>query len=476
MRRTGRRPAVVLLLLLLLAVPVSPQDEDILDAVPASLRADVERALLAANEKALRACWEGLGSERERHAWAFLVGSLPREIVDGIGERVLSEHIRYAVLAWTELPWAEGVSRDVFHHWVLPPRPRGGEATAWRKKHYDELLPVLVKRKATNLELAALAVNRWCGKKGKDEDRALLFVRAARAMGVPARIVTTPWWTHRKGGGEWCEVFTGKGGWRFLEPGKPKDKLGEASFAKDARRAAVVLSRTIGRVKPKNRIDYERDDGSLVNSVGVYSEPCRMSLEVVGPKGKPALVASVAMYVFNEEDDNAYMRPAFFAPTDDDGRFSFDLGPGDYLFHARDGRRVGWAVARSAPGESVTCRIVVTDPASDERSSFRKSGVAGLVLNLGSGGGGDMTAAVSHLSELPWDPFTFVGGGGQFTSLEPGFYSILTSWRRNPTTVLVSVQAVEVRKETATTLRTPDFPKGPRKAGIGAWVLRYPGR
>ena len=87
-----------------------------------------------------------------------------------------------------------------------------------------------------------------------------------------------------------------------------------------------------------------------------------------------------------------------------------------------------------------------------------------------------MTAALARLKIIPWFFFGFVGGGGQTAELEPGFYTVSTSWRRNETTVLVSLQAVELRKGETVTVTTPNFPKSARRpeSGRNAWVLTYP--
>jgi len=489
------------LLVLLLLAPgrAAGQDDDLLPLVPFRYRAGVERALLRTNDKAFRATFAKLRSDAEKEAWAFLVANLPPEVADELTEPELTDHVRYSVQAWRQLPWAEGVPKEIFLHWVLPPGPGGTKPTAWRKRLYDELLPTLVTAKARTLTQAALAVNRFCEKKiareetfgdpaspvailerghARPEEQAIFFVAAARAVGIPARVVTTPYWTFKAGGGRWCEVWTGgKAPWHFLSPGEPGTKLDRAPFAGDARRAAIVLSRTIGRPETADLLAHDRL-GSLVNSVGVYTKACRMTVEVKDGKGKTADDASVCLYIFNDEDNNAYMRGAFTTYADGNGRLSFALGPGDYLFHARDGKRVGWAAARSVPGKSATCSITVREPATDRSASYRETGIATIRLFLGSGGGGDMTATVAKLADMPWEPFGFVGGGGQAVELDPGFYAVMTSWRRSETTVVVSVQAVEVRRGETVTLRTPNFPKagGNPAAGRNAFLLTYPRR
>jgi hypothetical protein len=201
-----------------------------------------------------------------------------------------------------------------------------------------------------------------------------------------------------------------------------------------------------------------------------------MTVEVRDTAGDPAGAAKVSLDIFNDEGNNAYLRTALSVRTDLDGRFTFDLGPGDYLFSAASGGEVGWAAVRSVPGGKATCPIVVRPPITDPGSTYVKTGNTALKIHIGGGGGGDMTAALARLKVIPWFFFGFVGGGGQTVDLEPGFYTVSTSWRRNESTVLVSVQAVELRKGETVTITTPDFPKSARKPAVGrnAWVLTYP--
>ena len=119
------RPILLLTMFLLLPLPASAQDEDLLPLIPFKYRAGVERALLRTNDKVFRATFAKLGSDIEKEAWAFLVQNLPPEVADELTEPVLTDHVRTACQAWRQLPWAESVPKEVFLHWVLPPGPGG---------------------------------------------------------------------------------------------------------------------------------------------------------------------------------------------------------------------------------------------------------------------------------------------------------------------------------------------------------------
>ena len=169
--------------------------------------------------------------------------------------------------------------------------------------------------------------------------------------------------------------------------------------------------------------------------------------------------------------------PAFTAKADGKGRFEFDLGPGDYLFHASAGLAAGWGVVRAVPGKKVTAAIAMfEEPAKDSRVSYQKTGRSALRLFLGAGSAGDQTGAISAFTSHPWEPFGFVGGGGQVVDLDPGIYTVQTSWRRSETSVICAVMAVEVREGETVTVRMPPFPKSSKNPAVSpnAWLLTYP--
>ena len=471
---------LLLLLPLLAARPAAAQNAEIMFDIPARYHEGVERALLGANDDELRASFRKLEAGDERIAWAFLVAYLPPDAVLKLTDRVLTGQVMYAMRSWRGLPWAKGVSKEMFHHYLLPFVLEYGKPKSGLAARFDKVVPDLRRKRVETLEQAALEVNRICAKRGGlgvlPDERAREFVRFARAAGIPARVAFTPYWTHKAGGHAWCEVFDGTR-WRFLEPGKPSGKLDRVSFGSDLSRVALVLSRTIGKPEEETVVATE-EEFALVNSTALYTKACRMTVEVKREDGRPARGASVCLYLFNDESNNAHIRPALTGRAGEDGRFSFDVGPGDHLFHADAGASLGFGVARARPGGTAVCAIPIRPPVTDPSSTYRKSGATALTLHLGSGGGGDMTAALARLRATAWDFFGFVGGGGLSVDLDPGWYVVSTSWRRSETVVVVSIQTVEVRADETVSLTTPDFPKSSRKPQVGAnaFVLTFPRR
>jgi hypothetical protein len=478
---------------------------DVLSEVPENYRSGVSRALGGSNGSALRACFAKLEGD-EKVGFAFLLVNMPPHQTAKLTEPILTEHLKYAYRARKELLWAASVPEVVFHHYVLPIFSGDEKAEAWRKLFFEELAPRLKKRGVTTLEKAAVEVNRWCGSKvtfkgtpaedaspletmergyGRCEEEGIFFNAAARSVGVPARMASTPYWTFKASNHAWCEVYTGAGKgknarpWHFLGACEPAGRLDQAWFSNDIKRAALVLSRSIGEPEG-DEILARQGSGAVINTTRYYTKTCRMTLAVTDSAGGAVPKAAVSLYIFNEVGNEPYMRSVFQSRADDQGKFTFDLGPGDYLVHANDSAGTGFAIARSAPGKKVTCGIVLGRPApgiGTKDTKPRKA--AGIRLLLGPGAK-DSIAGICPLDTFPWKPERMekVGKAGLILDRPAGRYVVQTARRRGDGIVEFTLQVIEVKAGELTTAAIPGrFPKKPKKKGentTGAFVLAYP--
>jgi hypothetical protein len=481
-----------------------PASGDVLSEIPEKYRSGVSRALGGANGAQLRACFEKLEGE-ERVGYAFLLATMPPHQVRKLTEPILTEHLKYAYKARAELPWAEAVPEGVFHHYVLPILSGDEKVEAWRKLFYEEVSPRLRKKGCRTLTQVAVEVNRWCGSKvsfkgtppedssplevmkrgyGRCEEEGIFFNAVARSVGLPARVASTPYWTFKASNHAWCEVYTGAGKkkgarpWHYLGACEPAGRLDQAWFSNDIKRAALVLSRSIGEPEGDS-ILARQGSGSVINTTRYYTKTCQMKLVVTDGEGKAVPEAAVAFYIFNEVGNEPYMRSVFESKADEKGEFAFDLGPGDYLVHAQGFSGTGFAVARSAPGKKAECRIVLGRPAPGIGTTGSKSGGAsGLRLLLGPGAK-DSVAGICSLGTFPLKPERLekVGRAGLSVDLSPGRYVVQTSRRKGDAAVHLTLQVVEVGEGEVATVAVPGrFPKKPAKGEnkTGAYLLTYP--
>ncbi|MBI5367554.1 MAG: hypothetical protein HZA54_10995 [Planctomycetes bacterium] len=362
------------------AAPAPP--EDLIGQLPDEWREGARRAFRDAGENAavLAACLRELAldpAEDQPAEWdaaGFLLANLAPADLAALRPPELLEHLAWIGVARRSLPWVATLPRDLLLHYVLPPRAAQERLRPWRRELYAALAPRV--RDAGGLAAAALAVNRWCGERahfvqtefrdqgpletlragvGRCEELVILFLCAARAVGIPARSCSTPWWATCDNNHAWIEVWTGDG-WHFLGACEPAATLDEAWFKQPARRAAAVYSSCFGLPAPGGEPLYREGAGfALINSTPVYSDTGRLCVQVVDADGRPAPNIPLAACVFNY----GALRPVARATTGPDGAAELLLGAGDFALTAGADAVRAFAIVRTEPNRSTAARLVL---------------------------------------------------------------------------------------------------------------------
>ncbi|MEW5774033.1 MAG: transglutaminase domain-containing protein [Thermodesulfobacteriota bacterium] len=316
------------------------------------------------------------GSER-RAAARFLAENLPPGDAADLDPAALAEHLEYAFLAREAMPWGRQVPFDLFLRYVVPHRVTQERLQPWRKQLFETLVPLLAG--VEDIRAAALAVNRWCFSMagfsttarwdqgpadtwtrglGRCEELTILFVAAARAVGIPARTCLTPYWRHSDDNHLWAEFWDGAG-WRYLGSGEPESLPGLAWFSPHLPKAVLFLAGAYGGLRPGEVTDapaYAEGPGFLLlNRTAAYAPTGRLRAEVAGPDGRPADNATAFVHVYN------YGRyaPVARLACGPDGAGELEAGGGDLLVcAARDGK-ADCAPARVEPGRTTAVRLVL---------------------------------------------------------------------------------------------------------------------
>ena len=163
------------------------------------------------------------------------------------------------------VPWCASLSREAYEQYVLCPRVNDEDLSDHRALFYSHLWNRV---KDLSQEEAALEVNRWCHEQasyqaqddrtaspltvyrcgsGRCGEESAFLVSALRAVGLAARQVYAPRWSHCDDNHAWVEVLC-EGKWRFLGACEPEPVLDRGWFNTAASRAMLVHSRTFGPV------------------------------------------------------------------------------------------------------------------------------------------------------------------------------------------------------------------------------------
>ncbi len=307
------------------------------------------------------AAWLRSAPERERQAAEFLLAWMPASDLGSVSAGMLRAEVREALATWDATPWAADTPPALFFHYVLPYRVSQEQPDSLCR---PTLRAALAERVAgLDLPDAAIEVNRWCNEQvdfvstsardqpplvtlargwGRCEERMILAIAAMRAVGIPARACSTPWWTTTDNNHAWLEAWTGAAnGWGYLEACDGSTCMNHAWFSRPAQRAGVVISTAWGEA-PSAAVGGDhflrsRHGVTLINSTATYTDPGRLLI--------PELADSVEVAV------NAFNYGGFFPLVHVKGGESIELGPGDYLLSTEINGRMALDIARIRPGK-----------------------------------------------------------------------------------------------------------------------------
>jgi hypothetical protein len=325
--------------------------------------AEMDRVFLDAAGNApeiLRALRSYPSGSEGRKAAGFLIRHLPPADAALMGAEDIKEHVDYALKARAEFPWCRDLPEDIFLHYVLPHRVAQELHVPWRKAFYEELAPLVAEHvnatasngSAQNMREAARLVNAWCFEQadfvgtdrwdqdpmatitrgiGRCEELAILFIAAARSVGIPARTALVPLWRHNSSNHLWVEVWD-KGEWHALGAGEIESDYGLAWFMKDMPTAAFVQATAYGRYPDGNNESFRMKPGfTIINRSAEYTKTGVLKVQVRNA-GKPVPEAKVFVNLFN----GGGLRPFASIPCDASGNGTLRLGGGHYLLTVAD--------------------------------------------------------------------------------------------------------------------------------------------
>ncbi len=295
--------------------------------------------------------------ENKSLAARFLLDNLPPADRLSMSSRDLSENLDYAFLAREALPWGETVPWDIFLHYVLPHRASQEPFEPHRAMLFGELAPLCAT--ARNMDEALMRVGRWCAERaeyrptsrrdlsvisileagyGRCEETNILFLAAARAVGLPVRQAMVPWWQHADGNHAWVEAWT-ESGWQFLESGTEFSALNQTWFATQAPRMPKVAAHAFGQ--PQDPSVYRTGAGfALLDNTGAYTRGTPVGISVRLADDQPAPGRDVFFSVYSMGG----LRPVVRTVTNDEGMARVILGPGTFFVSCASEDGLAWTL------------------------------------------------------------------------------------------------------------------------------------
>lgn len=284
----------------------------------------------------------------ERVLMELCYGTLPSSDIGSVDFDILRSYAAHARMLYNQYEHVRNLPEDIFLHFVFYPRINSESLVDCRSFFYNQLKYVL---DIPDSSEKVLAVNRWCAEHvtyqasddrtespmaayysgyGRCGEESVFGVTALRSIGIPARQVYVPWWSHCDDNHAWVEAYV-DGKWRYLGACESEPVLDRGWFTAAASRAPLVHSRTF--------FDYGRKDEEFIGDHGVcllynqtsrYAETGVAEITVRHSDGRQAEGVKVSFQVINM----AGMAQIAEVITDSCGRASLNMGCGSVYAEA----------------------------------------------------------------------------------------------------------------------------------------------
>jgi hypothetical protein len=316
-------------------------------------------------------------------ALKYLYGNMPVSDACEYSFDVILDYAAHGVWLYKNGTFAGQVDDEIFLNYVLYHRINNEAIDPCRSFFHTEIEEWLSKYahiplRKMNMAQAALEVNYWCAAHvtyqtaddrtasplavynsgiGRCGEESAFAVSALRSMGIPARQVYAPRWSHCDDNHAWAEIFH-NGTWHFLGACEPEAQLNRGWFVHAASRAMLIHARTFGSINSAE--DKLRSVGSsgcenYSNQLSRYAHTKTLHIEVLDDEGKPAAQAHVSFCILNF----AEFFPIANLIADEEGKVDFTTGNGSLLVcaHDQDNKFYGEKLAKASINENIIVNL-----------------------------------------------------------------------------------------------------------------------
>ncbi|MBT3169646.1 MAG: hypothetical protein HN952_03485 [Candidatus Cloacimonetes bacterium] len=250
----------------------------------------------------------------------------------------------------SQFSYTEDYDDDIFKHFVLPHRVSQEPLEDWRAKFMEELKSLV--ENETDIEAAAILVNLWANEQmtfkqthgrdqapittvkrgyGRCEEMMIIYIAAARAVGIPARPASAPYWNFTNNNHAWVEIWT-PAGWQYL--GEPNNRLNDVWFTNTTKRSTLIIAEAFGDYESRNTIKQE-NNVTYISSIEYYTDYEDCQITVFDAENNPVEDARITLYATSWGG----LFPLFNLTSDATGNAEIQLGKGSvYVTAFKDGK------------------------------------------------------------------------------------------------------------------------------------------
>ena len=300
-------------------------------------------------------------SKKVKLALKYLYGHMPLSDVGNYDCSVMRDFAEHGIKLWENPTYGIQIPEEIFLNYVLYHRVNSEGIEPCRTFFYEKLEKRI---NGLSMKEAALEANYWCAEEatykstdgrtlsamgvyrnvfGRCGEESVFAVNVMRSIGIPARQVYVPWWSHCDDNHAWVEVWC-DGEWYFMGACEPEPILNKGWFNNAASRAMMVHSRWFDTVLPKEEIVGKAGMVTLENQIRRYAFSKTAEVTVKDDCGNCVEGANVRFEVLNY----AGLCEIATVKTQADGIARLQTGYGDlWLEVYQDGKfSEGWLKAQ----------------------------------------------------------------------------------------------------------------------------------
>lgn len=317
-------------------------------------------------------------TEDEAEAIKFLYTAMPLcDALDYPASLYLA-YAKHGVYLWYEGPFAGKVPEKIFANYVLHHRVNNEDICDHRNFFYQKLKDCIAGK---TMYESVIEANYWCAQEGtyhttndRTENPLTMYhsalgrcgeestfaVSVFRSIGIPARQVYVPLWSHCDDNHAWVEVWC-DGAWYFLGACEPEEKLNRGWFTAASARAMLVHSRWFGKEQPEDEVVGTAGVSRILNHLDLYADTVNLYIHVSDEAGKAVKNAKVLFQVLNY----AYFGNVASVFTDENGDGMLKTGYGSLWVCASSEEKYGESLVTVQQGKENRFEIVVKEQIQD---------------------------------------------------------------------------------------------------------------
>ncbi|QHQ61317.1 transglutaminase [Anaerocolumna sedimenticola] len=279
-------------------------------------------------------------------ALKYLYAAMPYSDIANNSFDTFLDYAEHGIKIWRNGLYSNKIPEDIFLNYVLYHRVNEEEILPCRSFFYDKLKERI---RYLTMKEAVLEVNYWCAEEvtyqstdertrapisvfncgyGRCGEESTFCVSALRSIGIPARQVYAPRWSHCDDNHAWVEAWC-DGSWYFIGACEPEEILNKGWFTNASSRAMLIHSRWFDFIEQEDEVIGKEGMVTLLNQSERYAPVQSVMVKVTDEKGKPVKGAKVEFQILNYSELTALAS----LWTDKAGIVKLKLGLGSILIH-----------------------------------------------------------------------------------------------------------------------------------------------